>query len=145
VEDSFDNRMKRRVLQLCLVIGGLLMLLRFGWPGLVYGASGPGPFGNNWLSEGRTATLLLDSDLRFFGAIAMGVGVLFFWAIFQVEALGPLIYVLAGAVAVGAAARIYARLTFGDPGPAGTIPVVIETVVPIVMVITRYLIGREKP
>jgi hypothetical protein len=75
--------------------------------------------------------------------MAMGLGVVFFWAIFQVEALGPLIYILACAVAGGAAARIYARLKFGDPGTAGTIPVVIETVVPIAMVVTRYLIGRE--
>jgi len=43
------------------------------------------------------------------------------------------ITILAGAVLVGALARIYARVTFGDPGTAGTIPVVIELVLPILL------------
>jgi hypothetical protein len=143
VERLVGERMKHRVLQLCLAIAVLLMLFRFGWPALIFGATGPGPFGNRWLSEGRTATLLLDSDLRFFGAMTIGLGFVFLWTISRVDALGPVIYILACAVAVGAAARIYARLTFGDPGTAGTIPVVIEVVLPIVMVFTRYSIGRE--
>ena len=61
--------MQRMVLQVLLGISGLLMLFRFGAPALIFGATGPGPLGNRWLAEGNTATLLLDSDLRFFGAM----------------------------------------------------------------------------
>jgi uncharacterized protein DUF4345 len=134
--------MKRRILQVLLAISGLLMFFRFGGPALFFGATGPGPFGNRWLTEGKTATLLLDADLRFFGAMMLGLGVIFFWAIARVEALGSVIYILAGAVALGAAARIYARLTVGNPGRAGTIPVLIETVLPIFLVLLRYLVGK---
>jgi hypothetical protein len=45
------------------------MFFRFGGPALIFGATGPGPFGNRWLLDGKAATLLLDADLRFFGAM----------------------------------------------------------------------------
>lgn len=134
--------MKRIVLQILLGIGGLLMLFRFGAPALIFGATGPGPFGNRWLTEGKTTTLLLDSDLRFFGAMMLGIGIIFFWAISRVEALGSVIYVLACAVALGAAARIYARITYGNPGTAGTIPIVIEVTIPILLILFVFMSER---
>ena len=135
--------MKRIVLQIFLGLSGLLMLFRFGTPALVFGASGPGPFGNRWLAPGATATLLLDADLRFFGAMMIGIGLIFFWAIAKLEALGSVIYILASAVALGAGARIYARVMYGNPGTAGTIPVVIEAVIPICLVLLRYYVGKD--
>jgi uncharacterized protein YjeT (DUF2065 family) len=135
--------MKRIALQILLVIGGLLMFFRFGGPALIFGATGPGPFGNRWLAQGSTATLLLDADLRFFGAMMIGIGFIFFWAIAKVEALGSVIYILACAVALGAAARIYARITYGNPGTAGTIPVLIEVVIPVLLILFRYYVGKD--
>jgi len=135
--------MKRIGLQILLGISGLLMLFRFGAPALFFGATGPGPLGNRWLAEGATATLLLDADLRFFGAIMLGIGVVFFWAILRMEALGSVIYILAGAVAVGWAARVYARFTYGNPGTAGTIPLVIEALIPVLLILLRYSVGKD--
>jgi hypothetical protein len=134
--------MKHIALQISLGLGGLLMFFRFGGPALIYGATGPGPFGNRWLTE-RGATLLLDADLRFFGAMMIGLGVVFFWMILNAEALGSVIYILACAVALGAAARVYARVKFGNPGTAGTIPVVIEVIIPILLILLRYYVGRD--
>jgi hypothetical protein len=135
--------MKRIALQIFLALSGLLMIFRFGTPALMFGATGPGPFGNRWLRPGATATLLLDADLRFFGAMMLGIGLILLWAIVRLETLGSVIYILAFAVAVGAAARIYARVTYGNPGTAGTIPVVLETVIPIVLLLLRYLVGKD--
>jgi len=137
------GKMKRIVLQIFLGLSGLLMLFRFATPALIFGATGPGPFGNRWLAPGTTATLLLDADLRFFGAMMIGIGLIFFWAIAKVEALGSVIYILASAVALGATARIYARVMYGNPGTAGTIPVVIEAVIPICLVLLRYYVGKD--
>ena len=121
------------------------MLFRFGEPALIFGATGPGPFGNQWLAEGRTATFLLDADLRFFGAMLIGIGFVFFWTILkvEVEVVGAVIYILAGAVAVGAAARTYARITYGNPGTAGTIALVIESALPILLVLLRYHVAKD--
>ena len=135
--------MKRIFLQVLLGMSGLLMVFRFGVPALIFGATGPGPFGNRWFTESTGATLLLDADLRFFGAMMIGVGFIFFLTIFKVEALGSVIYILACAVAIAAAARIYARVTYGNPGTAGTIPIVIESLIPILLVLLRYSVGDK--
>lgn len=135
--------MKRVALQILLAIGALLMFFRFGGPALVFGATGPGPLGNRWLSEGQTATLLLDADLRFFGAMMIGIGVILVWAILRVQALAPVVYILACAIALGAAARIYARIVYGDPGTAGTIPIALETTLPVLIVILQYYVAKE--
>ena len=73
----------------------------------------------------------------------LGVGLIFFWAIAKVEALGSVIYILASAVALGTAARIYAHVMYGNPGTAGTIPVVLEAVIPIFLVLLRYFVGKD--
>ena len=137
--------MSRMVLQISLVISGLLMFFRFGGPALIFGATGPGPFGNRWLPQGTTVPLLLDADLRFFGAMMIGVGFIFFWTILKVEeeGLGALIYILAFAVAIGAASRLYARITYGNPGTAGTIPIAIEGAIPILLIVLRYYVGKD--
>ena len=136
--------MKRKVLQIFLGISGLLMLFRFGIPALIFGATGPGPFGNRWLAPGTTATLLLDADVRFFGAMMIGIGVVLFWAISRVEAFASVVYILACAIAVGAAARIYARIVYGDPGTAGTIPIILETTLPVLIVLLQYYVVKVK-
>ena len=87
--------------------------------------------------------MLLDADLRFFGAMMIGLGFIFFLMIWKLEVYRPLIYVLACAVAVGAAARIYARITYGNPGTAGTIPVLIEVLLPIFLILLRCYIGND--
>ena len=138
-----ESKIRRIALQMLLAFSSLLMFFRFGGPALIFGATGPGPFGNRWLEEGKTATLLLDADLRFFGALMLGIGIVFFWAIARVEALGSVIYIMACAVALGAAARIYARIAYGNPGTAGTIPIVIEVVIPILLVLLRYWVGKD--
>jgi uncharacterized protein YjeT (DUF2065 family) len=134
--------MQQMVLQVLLGISGLLMLFRFGAPALIFGATGPGPLGNRWLAEGNTATLLLDSDLRFLGAMMLGLGVIFLWTISRVEAFGSVIYILC-AVALGVAARIYGRIVYGNPGTAGTIPIVIEGVIPFLLIFLRYHVGKD--
>jgi hypothetical protein len=62
---------------------------------------------------------------------------------FETRSLPALIYVLACAVSVGAVARIYARLKYGNPGTAGPIPVVIEVLLPIFLVVLSYLDGKD--
>jgi hypothetical protein len=135
--------MKRIGLQILLGIAGLLSVFRFGLPALIFGATGPGPLGNRWLVEGVSATRLLDADLRFFGAVMVGVGLVFFWTIFKVETLGSVIYILACAVEFGGLARIYARVAYGNPGTAGMIPIFIETVIPILIILLRFHVGRD--
>ena len=135
--------MKLIALRILLAIGSLLMFFRFGGPALIFGTTGPGPFGNRWLTEGKTATLLLDADLRFFGAMMIGIGVILIRVMFRIQALASVVYILACAIGLGAAARIYARIVYGDPGTAGTIPIVLETTLPILIALLQYQAAKE--
>jgi hypothetical protein len=60
-----------------------------------------------------------------------------------VEAFAQVVYILACAIAVGAAARIYARIVYGDPGTAGTIPIILDTTLPILIVLLQYYVVKE--
>ena len=135
--------MKRIALRILLAIGSLLMFFRFGGPALIFGTTGPGPLGNRWLTEGKTATLLLDADLRFFGAMMIGIGLVLIRVMFRIQALASVVYILACAIGLGAAARIYARVVYGDPGTAGTIPIVLETTLPILIALLQYQVAKE--
>jgi hypothetical protein len=85
----------------------------------------------------------LDADLRFFGAMMIGIGAVLLWAISRVQAFASVVYILACAIAVGAGARIYARIVYGDPGTAGTIPIIIETTLPVLIVLLQYYVVKE--
>lgn len=135
--------MKRIALRILLAIGSLLMFFRFGGPALIFGTTGPGPFGNRWLTDGKGATLLLDADLRFFGAMMIGIGVILVLVIFRIQALASVVYVLSCAIGLGAAARIYARIVYGDPGTAGNIPIVLETTLPVLIALLQYHVAKE--
>jgi hypothetical protein len=135
--------MKRIALQILLGIAGLLMLFRFGFSSIDLWSDRSGSLDNRWLEEEANSTLLLDADLRFFGAMMIGMGIIFFWTIVKVEELGSVIFMLAGAVEFGAIARIYALIRFGNPGTAGIIPIAIETVSPILIVFLRYFVGKD--
>lgn len=95
--------MTRKFLQASFALAALLMLFRFGGPALLFGTTGPGPFGNRWLTSSNNPTLLLDADLRFFGVMMIGIGFVFLLAIWKTETFRSAIYILASAVALGAA------------------------------------------
>ena len=105
--------MKRVALQILLGIGALLMFFRFGGPAL------------------------------FFGAMMIGIGFVLVLVIFRIQALASAVYMLACAIALGAVARIYARIAFGNPGTAGTIPIVLETTLPVLIVLLQYYVVKE--
>jgi len=135
--------MKRRVLQVLLGVAGIIMFVRFGIPAVIFGATGPGPMGERWLAEGVRATPLLDSDLRFFGMMLLGLGALFFSMIRSPETHGRLVRILCVAVVGGACARIAGFALFGLPSTPGLIATGIEVVLPVlVFVLQRQVAGR---
>jgi hypothetical protein len=113
------------------------------WASFGFWSDRAGSLGNRWFEEGASATLLLDADLRFFGAMMIGLGIVFFWTIVKMEECESVIYILAGAVVVGAAARIYALMRYGNPGTAGIIPIIIELVLPVFIVLFLYALGKD--
>lgn len=95
----------------------LIYLVRFAWPALT-AASGASVFGEPWLPQGG-ATLLLDSDIRYWGVTSATVAALF--ALGSVDVRRSLVWmdVVMVGVLVGAAIRTWEMAVFGlPPGPA---------------------------
>ncbi|MES9923023.1 MAG: DUF4345 domain-containing protein [Candidatus Thiodiazotropha endolucinida] len=135
--------MKNNVYRMLLGLGAFLMFFRFGGPALIYGTTGPGPFSEVWVEPGNTTSLLLDADLRFFGALMLGIGLVMIWLMREVEYGGTVLRIIAGAVLVGAIARIYALVQFGSAGMAGTIPIIIEVLLPVALIVLQASISRD--
>ncbi|MEW8690963.1 MAG: DUF4345 domain-containing protein [Candidatus Thiodiazotropha endolucinida] len=135
--------MKKTVYRMLLGLGAFLMFFRFGGPALIYGTTGPGPFSEVWVEPGNTTSLLLDADLRFFGALMLGIGLVMIWLMREVEYGGTVLRIIAGAVLVGAMARVYALVQFGSAGMAGTVPIVIEVLLPVALIVLQASISRD--
>lgn len=110
------------------------MFFRFGGPALLFGATGPGPFGKTWIEVGQKGTPLLDADIRFFGALMLGIGLIMLSMMRDVKKHTVLLRIVAGSVFLGALARIYSLFAIGSAGVSGTIPIVIELTGPVVLV-----------
>ncbi|MEW8068317.1 MAG: DUF4345 domain-containing protein [Candidatus Thiodiazotropha endolucinida] len=135
--------MKKTVYRMLLGLGAFLMFFRFGGPALIYGTTGPGPFSEAWVEPGNTTSLLLDADLRFFGALMLGIGLVMIWLMREVEYGGTVLRIIAGAVLVGAIARVYALVQFGSAGMAGTVPIVVELLLPVALIVLQASISRD--
>ncbi|MEW8505808.1 MAG: DUF4345 domain-containing protein [Candidatus Thiodiazotropha sp.] len=135
--------MKITFYRILLGIGAFLMFFRFGGPALIHGTTGPGPFAEVWVEPGNATSLLLDADLRFFGALILGMGLIMVWLMLNVERGKDVLRIVAGAVLLGAVARIYALFQFGSAGMAGTVPIVIELLLPLVLILLHASIARD--
>lgn len=135
--------MKKTIYRILLGLGAFLMFFRFGGPALIYGTTGPGPFAEVWVASGNETSLLLDADLRFFGALILGIGLIMVWLMREIETGRTVLRIIAGAVLVGAIARVYALVQFGSPGVSGTVPIIVEVLLPIALIVLQQSINKD--
>ena len=136
--------MKLTAYRILLGVGALIMFFRLGGPALIHGTTGPGPLSEVWVEPGNMTSLLLDADLRFFGALVLGVGFIMIWLMWEIEHGGAVLRILAAVVLLGAMARIYALVQFGSAGLAGTVPIVLEVLLPIALVALHGSIRKDR-
>lgn len=115
--------------RLVLVVFALIYAVRFAWPAL--SGSAGAPFGEPWLIDG-TGTLLLDSDLRYWGVTSATLSALFLYAAIDVrKSLAWVDLVLSG-VLIGGLVRTAEVVLIGVPAPPALIAAGVEWVGPIV-------------
>ncbi|MGO9703016.1 MAG: DUF4345 domain-containing protein [Xanthobacteraceae bacterium] len=127
--------MERRALQIVTVILGLVPVAT----GLI-GMSGIGdPI---YASMGLPANPLLDSNLRFFAGVWLGLGLAIFWLVPKIEQHTLLFRVIWGMIFIGGIGRIVSMLFVGLP-PAPFIGfTILEIVGAPVFVIWQRRIAR---
>jgi hypothetical protein len=115
--------MSRRVLQALMLLLSLLPLV-FGGLGIVFGISRFGISGN----------ANLDSQYRFLSAWYLGLAVLAWWIVPQIERQTALFRIICGAVFVGGLARCLTIQTIGWPDTRILVVHTVELLFPLLAV-----------
>lgn len=126
--------MAKRALQVVLVLIGLLFLFRFALAAMVLGGS--------FLAHGGPVSPHLDSEARFYGAIASGSTAFYFYAAWQVEKRLPIVVVLASAAFLGGLLRLVSIGLVGAPDAGIQTAIAIEMVAPLVALGLALAVSR---
>lgn len=85
----------------------------------------------------------LDSELRFYAAWYLGVGVLLFWTVPRVESAGTVFRAVCALLLVAAGGRIVSVLVKGPPHPFYAVLLVLELGLPILLVPWQSAVARR--
>lgn len=119
----------RRIMQLLLGLIGVLAIYT-AYLGFAYGAV-------NWYygfadgQEYSKGLLMLDSNIRFYSGLWLGIGIILLWLIPRVEREKSLLQVIAIFFFLGGMGRLISILTCGIPSPIYFIYVLLELSFPL--------------
>ena len=113
--------MQRKALQTVCALMGVIAIGRFALPGLIWGAE--------WIDAGAAGPFA-DSEVRFFAAILLAVGALFFWIVPRIEQHVTLLRILMAGMFLGGLARLLSMALLGTPARPALVALVIELGVP---------------
>jgi Domain of unknown function (DUF4345) len=105
--------MNKKVLQIVLGILGLIPILT-GALDLMLGASALNIFGAA-VSPDVLNNVVIDSQIRFLGAIWLGVGIVLYWALPAIEKQTTLFRLLIGSIFLGGIGRSISAFSVGTP------------------------------
>src|ERR1700754_90565 len=114
----------KRALQVLLAFLSLLPLV-VGTFGFIYGAALLAPAGG--------VTPKLDSQYRFVAAWDVGMALIVWWIIPQIERQTALFRLICVMVCVGGIGRVVSWLVAGSPGPAFLAVTVLEILIPLLV------------
>src|SRR4051812_37781201 len=111
--------------KILLRLFALVYIVRFAMPALI-GASSGGPFGEPWLHDRQVGTLLLDSDIRYWGVTCASIAAVFAVASFDVVRHRLVVdIIMAGALAGGVIRTIELAFVGVHPLP-GLVAMILE-------------------
>ncbi len=126
--------MYKRILQVILAIIGLIALIT-GALGIVAGmTTNFGDFYGVSVSPGIEGNIILDSNLRYFSGLWLGVGLILFWMIPSIERQKLVFRLVAGMIFIGGVGRVISMLSFGVPSPLFIAFVVLELLFPLLII-----------
>jgi hypothetical protein len=124
----------KRILQVILAIIGLIALIT-GALGIVAGmATDFGDFYGVSVSPHIEGNIILDSNLRYFSGLWLGVGLILFWMIPSIERQKLVFRLVAGMIFIGGVGRVISILSFGVPSPLFIAFVVLELLFPLLII-----------
>ncbi len=99
--------------------------------------------GGAFVLEAGGVSPSVDSELRFYAAWYVGLGVLLFWTVPRIERAGITIRTVCAVLLLAATGRVISLSVVGPPHPLYVALMVLELVVPIVLVPWQTAIARQ--
>lgn len=124
--------MSKKALQIVLAVLGLIPIVT-GSLSIVLGVSALRVVGGFITSE-MSSNIVLDSEIRFLGAVWLGVGVLVYWTIPSIDKQTTLFRLLMGTIFLGGIGRSLSAFLIGTPPTLFIAIIVLELIgMPLLM------------
>lgn len=125
--------MYKTSLQIVLAVIGLIAVIT-GLMGILAGITSDfGDFYRVHVDAGMEGNIILDSNLRYFSGLWLGLGLTLFWMIPSIERQKIVLRLTAGMIFIGAIGRVISILSFGIPSPLFILFVVLELLFPLLI------------
>ena len=116
--------------KIILRLFAVVYIVRFAMPALIFASAG-GPFGEPWLRDRHMGTLLLDSDIRYWGVTCASIAVIFAVASVDVARHRLVVDIIMAGALAGAVIRTIELVFVGVHPLPGLVAMVLEYVFPI--------------
>ena len=123
----------KRMFQVTLAIFGSIAAIT-GLIGVISGITpNLGDFYRVSVSNGVEGNIILDSNLRYFSGLWLGVGLTLFWMIPAPERQKTVFRLLSGMIFIGGLGRLISIFAFGAPSPVFVLFAVLEVFFPLLI------------
>jgi hypothetical protein len=108
-----------------------LIAIITGLLGLITGIT-DGFYGVN-ISHYTQGNIILDSNLRYFSGLWLGLGLIIFWLIPAIEQQKSIFRVIAGMIFIGGIGRVISMLSLGNPSPPFIVFTLLKLLFPLLI------------
>lgn len=133
--------MRKRIFQVILAVIGLIAVITGAW-GFVGGITDD--FYGVSASAQVSGNIILDSNLRYFSGLWLGLGLLILWMIPSIERQKLVFRLVAGMIFLGGMGRVISMLSFGMPSPLFIVFVLLELLFPVLIFWQNRLAQSER-
>jgi Domain of unknown function (DUF4345) len=116
--------------KLLLRLFAIVYIARFAIPALMHASAG-GPFGEPWLHDRQAGTLLLNSDIRYWGVTCASIAALFAFASFDIGRHRLAVDIIMAGALAGGVIRTFELLFVGVHPLPGLVAMIFEYAFPI--------------
>ena len=120
----------KRTLQVILAIIGLIAIIT-GLLGIIFGITDE--FYEVNISHNIQGNIILDSNLRYFSGLWLGLGLVIFWLIPSIEQQKTVFRLIAGMIFIGGIGRVISMVSMGNPSPPFILFTVLELLFPLLI------------
>ena len=122
--------MRRRILQVILTMIGLILTIT-GFLGVIYGITDD--FYGISVNSNIQGNIILDSNLRFYAGLSIGLGLIIFWLIPSIEKQKTIFRLISLVILTGGIGRVISMMMIGNPSTPFIIFTLLELLFPLLI------------